>query len=209
MKRCIRILQYTGIYAPAWRFGGPARSISMMCAGLAALGDEVTVFTTNAGLEDRPEIPIDQVVQRDGVAVHYFPATFNWMGLQSPMLEAAVAKRAGDFDLIHVTGVWQPTSRAAYRAARRAGKPYVCSPRGALGRYSFTQKPWKKWPYFWLQERANLNGAAALHFTSRMELEECRRLRLRPDGFVVPNSIDLAAWRRDEAGGRAWRHEVG
>jgi glycosyltransferase involved in cell wall biosynthesis len=129
------------------------------------------------------------------------------MGLSSPALEAAVAERASEFDVIHVTGVWQPTSRAACRAARRAGKPYVCSPRGALGRYSFTQKPWKKWPYYWLWERANLNNAAASHYTSLMEREECSRLRLRPPGFVVPNSVNLDSWRRDEARGRDWRRD--
>jgi len=207
MNRSLRILHYTGVYAPAWSYGGPPRSVSTLCEGLAALGHEVTVLTTNAGLEKRADIPVDRSVRRGGVEVRYFPAAFDRMGLRSPALEAAVAERAGSFDVVHVTGVWQPTSRAACRAARCAGRPYVCSPRGALGRYSFTQKPWKKWPYFLLWERGNLNGAAASHYTSRMELEECGRLGLRAPGFVVPNSVNLESWRRDEAGGRAWRRD--
>jgi len=205
----MRILHYTGIYAPAWSYGGPPRSVANLCEGLAGLGHEVSVFTTNAGLEQDPAIATDRMVERNGVKVRYFPAHFDRMGLRSPELEAAVHAEAAHFDLIHVTGVWQPTSVAACRAARRARKPYVCSPRGALGRYSFTQKPWKKWPYYWLWERGNLAGAAALHCTSGMELEEYRRLGLRPPGFVVPNSIDLAAWRRNESAGRSWRQASG
>jgi len=205
MTRPLRILHYTGVYAPAWSIGGPTRSVSSLCAGLAALGHTVTVLTTNAGLQGRADIPTDRAVIREGVAVRYFPAVYDWMGLQSPALEAAVAAEASACDIVHVTGVWQPTSRAACRAARRAGRPYVCSPRGALGRYSFTQKSWKKLPYFWLWERPNLAGAAALHYTSAMERAECGRFGLKPPGFVVPNSIDLAAWRRNEAAGQAWR----
>lgn len=209
MNRSLRILHYTGIYAPAWSYGGPTRSVSTLCEGLAEMGHQVSVFTTNAGLQDRADIPVGKPVRRGGVEVCYFPAAFDRMGLQSRPLEAAVAEKAGEFDVIHVTGVWQPTSRAACRAAIKAGRPYVCSPRGALGRYSFTQKPWKKWPYYWLWERSNLNGAAAAHYTSRMELEECARLGLRPPGFVVPNSVNLDSWRRDEVKGRAWRRAQG
>jgi glycosyltransferase involved in cell wall biosynthesis len=166
-------------------------------------------MTTDAGLGGRADIPTDRGVLRGGVTVHYFQSSSDRMGLKSPALEAAVAKRVAEFDVVHVTGVWQPTSRAACRAARRAGRPYVCSPRGALGCYSFTQKPWKKLPYYWIWEKANLNGAAALHYTSALELRECGRLRLRPPGFLVPNSVDLGAWRRDEAGGRGWRRTHG
>lgn len=211
MNRSLRILHYTGVYAPAWSYGGPPRSVSTLCEGLAQLGHEVTVFTTNAGLQDRADIPVGRPVSRGGVEVCYFPATFDRMGLSSASLEAAVLERVAEFDVIHVTGVWQPVSRAACRAAVKARKPHVYSPRGALGRYSFTQKPWKKWPYYGLWERANLNGASALHYTSRMELEECERLKLRPRGFVVPNSVDLDSWRRNESGGRAWRlkHGIG
>jgi glycosyltransferase involved in cell wall biosynthesis len=176
-----------------------------LCEGLAAQGHEVSVFTTNVTLENRPDIVTDRPLQRSGVEVNYFPATRDRMGLQSRALEAAVEKRAEDFDVIHVTGVWQPTSRAACRAARRARRPYVCSPRGALGRYSFTQRPWKKWPYFWLWEKPNLNAAAALHYTARMEADECGRLGLRPPAVIVPNSIDLVSWRRDEAAASDWR----
>lgn len=208
-KSSMKILHYIPTYAPAWGYGGPVRSVSNLCEGMVELGHEVTVFTSNAGLSGTDAVVPDRLVKRNGVDVYYFEAKQGVLGLNSEGMKQAVASRVTEFDIVHVTGVWQPTSIAACRAARKARKPYICSPRGALGRYSFTQKPWKKWPYYLFRERRNLIGAAALHFTAKMEELECRRLGLRVPGFIVPNSIDFSAWRRDEAGGVAWREKHG
>ena len=206
----MKILHFSAIYAPAWKWGGPPRSVSNLAEGLAANGHEVTVLTTDAGLESDTTLPRGKVVVRNGVQVTYFPSKWNWLGLGSPKLTAAVKARAGEFDVIHLSGVWQPTGPAAGRAARRAGVPYVVSPRGMLGPYSFTQGAFKKFLYWRLIERAHLTRAAALHSTSAMEAEELAALLPGTAVFNVPNAIDTAAWRRDEAGGAAWRarHDI-
>jgi len=200
----LKILHCTAGYAPAWQLGGPPRSTANLCEGLAARGHRVVVFTTKLGLEQRRDLPDGEAVERNGVTVHYFPLN-GPPGIRSSELAAAVRERAKDFDLMHVTGVWQPPSIPACRAALRRGIPYVVSPRGMLSVYSFTQKWLKKAVYWWGWERRNLNGASAVHYTALAEQDECRRLLLRPPGFVVPNSIDLRAWRPDAAGARAWR----
>ena len=205
----LKILHYTGVYAPAWKWGGPPRSSANLAEGAIALGHSVTVFTTNAGLENDPEIPTDRPVLRNGVKVHYFPARTNFLGLQSEPLEAAVRERVREFDVVHITGVWQPTSVAACRVCELAGIPYIVSPRGALSPYSFTQKPWKKWPFWWLRERRNCDRATAIHYTSVMEKRECVGLRLMAKAFVVPNAIDLSAWTHDADAGQAWRASLG
>jgi hypothetical protein len=166
------------------------------------------VFSTKLGLSDRTDLPDSAPVVRNGVTVHYFPLD-GPPGIRSSGLAAAVRARAGEFDLMHVTGVWQPTSVPACREARRRSIPYVVSPRGALSRYSFAQKWLKKAVYWWGWERRNVNDAAAVHYTALAEQEECSRLGLGPPGFVVPNSIDLHAWRADVAGARAWRARHG
>lgn len=196
------------MYAPAWKWGGPPRSSANLAEGAAALGHSVTVFTTNAGLENDPEIPTDRPVLRNGVKVHYFPARMNLLGLQSSELEAAVRERVAEFDIVHITGVWQPTSVAACRACEAANVPYVISPRGALSPYSFTQKPWKKWPYWWLYERRNCDRAAVIHYTATMEKAEGKRLGLRARQVVIPNAIDLTAWWHDQVAGLAWRERL-
>lgn len=208
MTRPLRILHYTAVYAPAWKWGGPVQSTARLCEGLAALGHHVEVMTTNAGLEEDPAIPTDKPVDRNGVRVRYHPI-LRGPGVRSPGLQDEVRLRVEEFDVVHVTGVWQTTSVAACRAAERAGVPYVVSPRGALGAYSWTQKRWKKLPYWWLFEARNCRRAAAVHYTSRMEVEECARLRLPGRVILLPNSIGLDRFVRNVAAGQAWRARYG
>ncbi|CAA6693596.1 MULTISPECIES: glycosyltransferase [unclassified Lentimonas] len=201
----MKILHYTGAYAPAWKVGGPVRSVSQICEGLAARGHEVTVLTTNIELEEDRSIIPGKIMDRNGVSVTYFKAERDWTGVRSRELEAAIRERITEFDIVHVTGVWQPTSVAACRAAERVGVPYIVSPRGALGAYSWTQKVWKKYPYWWLFERRNCSAAAAVHYTTTMEAEECRRFKLPGEVALIPNSVGLDFWRYDQQAADAWR----
>ena len=205
----MRILHYTATYAPAWKWGGPPRSVSNLCEGLAALGHAVTVFTTNAGLESDTTLPLGTPVQRNGVTVTYFPARLSRLGITSPDLERAAQTRVGEFDLVHLCGAWQPANPAAARAARRAGVPYCVSPRGMLQRYSFTQKAWKKWVWYYLYERGLLRRAAAIHCTSELEDREMARFGLSTPRFRVPNVIPTQSWRRNLDAGQAFRAAQG
>ena len=184
------------------------RSTSTLCEALAQDGNEVDVLTTDAGLEREPLIPRGRTVSRDGVRVTYFPRVPGF-GIRCPKLEEAVQERVREFDLIHVTGIWQRTAPAAYRAAIRSSVPLVVSPRGALSRYSWTQRRWRKLAYFFLRERPGLKRAAGLHYTSRLEEQECRRYRFSARTAVIPNPIDTDFWRRDEPGAARWRRRQG
>ena len=201
----MKILHYTAVYAPAWSFGGPVRSVSQICEGMAAKGHEVTVFTTNAGLEDQPEIVAGEPMDRNGVRVTYFSAKNGLTGIRSQELETAVRERIREFDVVHLTAVWYPTNAAACRAAASAGVPYVMSPRGSLGTYSWTQKPWKKYPYWWLIGRKDYFGAAAVHYTTTMEATECQRFRFPGKPYLIPNSVGLDFWQYDGEAASAWR----
>ena len=204
----LKILHYIATYAPAWKFGGPVRSTATLCEALAKEGNEVEVLTTDAGLDQAKEIPRSRPINVRGVKVTYFPRVPG-MGIRCPDLERAVHTRIREFDLIHVTGVWQRTSPAAYRAATRAGVPLVVSTRGALSPYSWTQRRWRKLVYFFLRERPGLKKAAGLHYTSRLEEKECRRYPFSGRTAVIPNPVDTDFWKRDEAGAVNWRQTHG
>lgn len=180
-------------------------STSALCAGLAEAGHEVTVFTTDAGL---PAEFRDRRTMLDGVEVHYFPRGKGY-GIHSPKLEAAVHNQAASYEIMHVTGVWQRTSTAACDAARSAGVPYVISPRGALGPYSWRNKTLKKALYYFLRERRNLRDAAAFHYTSAMEACECARWTGCRPSVIIPNPVLPRGWGRDRAGADRWRAQHG
>jgi len=184
------------------------RSTATLCEALVREGNEVEVLTTDAGLEQAKEIPRSRPVDVSGVKVTYFPQVLG-LGIRSPELERAVGVRVREFDVIHVTGVWQRTAPAAYRAAVRSGVPLVVSTRGALSRYSWTQRRWRKMIYFLLRERPGLKSAAGLHYTSKLEEQECRRYRFPGRTAVIPNPVDLDFWKRDEKGAARWRQTHG
>ena len=204
----MRILHYTPAYAPAWSFGGPVQSITRLCEGLADLGHIVEVFTTDAEIRPEESIFPGRSVERNGVRVTYFSRTPGY-GIRCQDMERAVSDRVREFDLVHITGVWQRTSYSACRAAKRAGIPYVVSPRGALGPYSWSHKTIKKAVYWSLRERSNVRGASAVHYTTAQEQRECDWLRLPGRSFVVPNPVDLTSITFDPEGARRWREKIG
>lgn len=203
----MKILHYIPTYAPAWKWGGPVRSVSELCEGLAARGHDVTVFTTNAGLNNDPDLVTNVGTVRNGVVVHYFPQDPG-LGIKSRGLESAILHRAGEFEVIHLTAVWQRTGPAAASAAKRSRRPWVVSPRGALGPYSWRRGTLKKVIYYLWKERTTLKGAAGFHFTSRMEAEECGRFLSGQPTCIIPNPIDLRVWRRDIKGAEKWRSDL-
>lgn len=204
ISKKLKILHYIPVYAPAWKFGGPVLSVSQLCEGLANLGHEVEVFTSNAGLENQTELPLNQPIIRNGVKVTYFVKEPG-MGIHCPGMEQAVTARAKEFDIIHVTGVWQRTTQSACKTAKNQGIPYVSSPRGSLGPYSWRQKTAKKLAYYLLQDSFNLSNATAIHYTTKQELEECKWLRLPGQTFTVPNGLETKFWQSVPDEAKAWR----
>lgn len=205
----LKILHYTPVYAPAWQFGGPVQSVSQLCEVLASLGHQVEVFTSNAGLEDHPEIILNHPVNRNEVTVTYFTSQSSFMGIQCPGMEQVVKERAKEFDLIHITGVWQPTSSVACRVAKKFKVPDLVSLRGALCPYSWSQKTFKKAAYYLWREHWNVSNATAIHYTAQQEFEECRWLNLPGKPIIIPNGLDTNFWQFHPDGAQKWRQKQG
>jgi glycosyltransferase involved in cell wall biosynthesis len=148
-------------------------------------------------------------VWQQGVRVLRYPVDRATGPIRSRALEAALPSHLARAQLLHLSAIWQPLGVPVQRAAHRVGVPVVHSLRGALGPYGLGRGWWKKWPYFLLRERPLLQRAAALHCTSRQEVEELRGLGLKPRRWILPNPLDLSALRCDPALGRAWRTRHG
>lgn len=187
----MRILHVVPSYVPAWRYGGPIRSVHGLCKALAAAGHDVEVFTTNADGPDELDVPVCTPVDVDGVKVWYFP-TRNRRLYWSPEMGKALHRSARDFAVMHLHSIYLWPTLAGARAARRAHVPYVISPRGMLMRALIRGKSrWVKTAWIRLFERGNLARAAAAHFTSSREAAEAEELSLEFQRvLVIPNGID-------------------
>jgi len=94
-------------------------------------------------------------------------------------------------DICHIHGVWNvPEWWAAY-LARRAGVPYVISPRGMLLPQAMERGRWRKAAAFALLDGRNLRGASMLHATSGLEADALRALEVGVPIAMVPNGVDV------------------
>ncbi len=187
----MRILHVVPTYLPATRYGGPIVSVHGLCRALAERGHEVHVFTTNVDGDGTSAVAVGEPVNLDNVLVHYFASPFRRL-YYSPAMRRAL-RDARHYDLVHLHSVFLWPTYAAARAARRAGAPYVVSPRGMLVPELVRRKSrLAKSAWIALAEKSTLMHSHGVHFTSQRELEDAQRLALPlPSPFVIPNGVDL------------------
>jgi glycosyltransferase involved in cell wall biosynthesis len=189
----LRILQVVPTYLPATRYGGPIYSVHGLCKALAERGHNVQVFTTNVDGRGVSDVPLNRLVDVDGVKVCYFPTALGRRLYRSPVMGSALAASVANFDVVHLHSVFLWPTSAAARSARAARVPYVLSPRGMLVDALIRRKArLLKTAWITLFERSNLAAAAAVHMTAQIEAEEFGKLGLAARRLaVIPNGIDV------------------
>jgi len=161
----------TPYFAPAFRYGGPPRSILGLCRALMEAGVEIEVFTTTANGPE-PLAAAPEGTEYDGVRVRYFPLAWPRRYWRASGLAAAIERALPSADLVHVHGLWNMTGSAAVARARSPRCPYVVSPRGMLQPAAMRRHRVLKTAAYWASERAHLSGAAFLHATSHLEQQQ-------------------------------------
>lgn len=184
----MRILQV--IPSIAAGFGGPSQAILGLSAALARLGHDVTIFTTNADTSGFLDVPLEVPVKKDGFIIKYFPVRFLKHYKFSHRLAGALRNSIPDFDLVDIHSLFQFSTLAASFYCRKYHKPYLIRPIGHLDPYSFRHRFIVKKIYFELFERFNLNGADAIHFTTKDEMRLASSLRLKAKPVVIRLGID-------------------
>jgi len=189
----MNILHFLPVYLPAWHFGGPIFSVSRVCEALAKSSNSVRVLTTTFGNPSVSSPDLKHFISRNinDVEVIYYRHDHPSFPISSKALISDLAEHINWASLVHLSSVWHPLGFHVQATCHRLNKPYIQSPRGALSRYSFFQKPWKKVPYYILRERPMLQHAAAIHCTSENEKDEIRLHQLRPPIHIIPNPIEF------------------
>lgn len=188
----MRILHVVPSYAPAYRYGGPIYSVHGLCRALAARGHNIHVFTTNVDGDKDSDVPLCRPVNLEGVKVWYFPSKYLRRLYWSPPMWKALKQNVGDFDLLHLHSIFLWPTWAAARVARSTGIPYVIAPRGMLVKELIERKNrLVKTVWLGLIEKRNLEGAAAIHVTSKTEADDVARFGFSLKHVViVPNGVN-------------------
>ena len=105
-------------------------------------------------------------------------------------LRGLLSKLTGETDLVHLHGPANRLNRAAARAARREGVPYVLSPQMMLVPNPFEKTaPWRRLTS-WFHTQRIVRRAACLHAASQVEADLLRRWGPETRVEVIAPSVD-------------------
>ncbi len=173
-------------------YGGPSQMVLGLSQALAAAGVEVTILTTNTNGDEGQtplEVPLGEAIIQDGYRIIYFPCWPQQRYKVSPQLWRWFWQHTQDFDIAHIHACFSPVSTIAAAIARHHHLPYIIRPLGTLDPADLRKKRILKLLYGWLLERPNLQKAAAVHFTSRIEAEVSRRFAVKTNDIILPIGV--------------------
>lgn len=186
----LRILQI--ISSVSAEKGGPSKAVVELSRMLARSGHDVTLMTT--------DLPHETPSQLERVGASVAPAAFRWFRASAPKawgfstaLGAALRDEVAGFDIVHINSVYMFHTSAAAAACRHHGIPYIIRPHGTLDPFLQRRGRYKKAAYMALIEKRNLDGAAAIHYTSEEEMRLAHGpLGIQSPAVVVPLGINLS-----------------
>jgi glycosyltransferase involved in cell wall biosynthesis len=194
--RPLRILQIVPSLAP--ETGGPTTSVPKIGKALTSLGHRVALYTTAWPVCENRTQSLIRIEKDEGLEIFTFPAqrsSFFPNMPYSPALVKSVLEHSREFDIVHNFSLWNPVATFSLGALRRTGSLYCVSPLGMLDPVVIRRNRWKKIPWRLLWERANIEKAALIHFTTRLEEQRARDIWKLNQSIVIPHFVDLAYWR--------------
>lgn len=167
--------------------GGPAMSTYLTIKGLREQGVDAQLIMfplSKAGKLRGADIP-----------VHYAKAPLENKLCYAPHLKHEI-RLLGEYDIYHAQGVWTYPTYAIIDEARRAGKPYIITPRGML----YPQDIAKSNSFFKrlslrLRLLSDLNKAACVQVTCEDEMRYCRELGVTAPIAIIPNPIEIIDYK--------------
>lgn len=187
----MKVLQICAAYKPAYIYGGPTMSVSMLSEQLSksAIATEAYATTAN-GQKELPVQPGEPVVI-DGVTVTYFKRITKDHSHFSPALLKKLWRSSRNFDLIHIHAWWNLVSVFSCFIALLRNVPILVSPRGTLSPYSFENKnKGIKWVIHQLFTRPMLKKCH-IHVTSHHEELAVMALIRSKSITRIPNFVKL------------------
>lgn len=192
----MKILHVIANLAP--RYGGPSQAILGMTQSLAAIGNEVTIYTTNQDGDGILEVPLDQHICKDGVSIKYFQIQNpRFFGTSLPMAKKLKFElKRKNFDIVHIHSLYMFHGAVAAHYCRKYNIPYIIRPHGTLDPFLYNRHRKRKAMIEKLFENKNIKNAAALHYTTEEEKLLARPFISHDRGFIVPNGINLNDYRK-------------
>ncbi|MGP1579433.1 MAG: glycosyltransferase [Wolinella sp.] len=164
-------------------WGGLTFAVLNLFYSLKEAGIDVELWSARVSGDEIPsEILSDH-------SIKLFTAEPHWR--YSSALKNELELRIGEFDVVHIHGMWLYPHFIASKVAYRAGVPYVISSHGMIQANALKQKWLKKKIYWWLFERISFKRAGAIHTIATREYEQAKKLMPAVYSFLLPNGNSL------------------
>jgi glycosyltransferase involved in cell wall biosynthesis len=198
----MHVLKTVQAYFPFQEKGGPVVKVRALARGLAERGHQITVLTADLGIHNYDELTTQ--VERcrwgwrselDAVEVIYLSTLGHYRALTvNPRVIAFCRASLGQFDLVHIYGLYDLLGPAVSYFCRRQEIPYVIEP---MGMYRPIVRNLRlKQGYFRLLGRRMVEGAQYLVATSEQERQELieggiegSRIAVRRNGVDLPEKL--------------------
>jgi glycosyltransferase involved in cell wall biosynthesis len=192
------------IPAIADRTGGPAAAVVESSRVLSEHGLRCTVLTTDLGeaasAAHHTRInPQAGLIAPEVELLMYRAQPPRRLAFSAP-LARALRNAVREADVVHIHSLFLFPQYAAYRAASRAGVPFIVSPCGALDPALRRRSRVAKALTDFLWQGHMLRNAAGIHFKTEEERRLASDLRLAERQFVVPNGIDWMSFQGHPGG---------
>ena len=176
--------------------GGPTEAVLGMVGALRTEGIDARILSSNDDAGDSLKVPTSEWMEYRGVPVCFLPRveskSHSLVGFTyTPGMSAWLDRNSSEFSFFHVHTVFSHPATVAMRHARQRRIPYAVRPLGQLCRWSMTQRYLVKRLHLSLIGRRNINGAAFLHATSKMEAEESMELGFKCAVRIVPHGLNV------------------
>lgn len=169
--------------------GGPARSVTHLVGSM--LDKQVEKLTISIDAL-RSENPVLRRFNLPNGALYFHVA--NKMGWAKGLNERL---KQADIDLFHGHGLWQLPVHQMAKIARSRNIPYIITPRGMLEPWALQQGSAKKKIALSLYQKEDLQKAACIHATAKMEVDHIRQLGYTNPIAMIPNGIEIAHFPPD------------
>jgi glycosyltransferase involved in cell wall biosynthesis len=168
--------------------GGPARTVTSLCASLVKIpGVEVSLITQSI-TDDRiyyGSFSPDRTYVAESRSHSYLKSG----RLLKALLERQLSETTPE--IVHDHGVWLPSNHAVATWAKKHRVPLVVQPRGMLEPWAISFRAYKKKIAWSLYQKKNLDAAALFFATSQTEADNLRKLDFTQPIAVIPNGVDL------------------
>jgi glycosyltransferase involved in cell wall biosynthesis len=174
------ILIFTDWFAPAFKAGGPIRSIVNLVECFKSQYD-IYVFTSDRDINEiKPfnKITTDQWLEQDGYHIWYYsPGTMTYKKVKSIIAEI-------NPDNIYLNSMFSNMIKPIMAAY--ATEKIIIAPRGMLRSSALAVKPLKKFLYLWFLRTMGIGKYLTFHSTGEDETKDIKRI------FPVAKKIVIA-----------------